>query len=58
MIRSTSGALICCEIACCSVAEVAGMISPRPLSHAGSASSFHVFSPGGDCPVSAGMKRD
>ena len=56
MIQSTSGALICCEAAHCSFAEVAGLVRPKPPSHAGSANISRICSPGGGCPVSAGIK--
>ena len=39
----------------CSLADVVGLINPRPPSRAGSANSSRVCSPGGGCPVSAGM---
>ena len=56
MIRSTSGALICCVAARCSFAEVAGLVRPKPPSCAGSDNIPRVCSPGGGCPVSAGIK--
>jgi len=58
MIRSTSGALIYCEAACCSFAEAAGFVKPKPPSHAGSANISRICSPGGGCPVSAGIKSE
>ena len=56
MIRSTSGALICCEAARWSFTEAAGFVRSRPPSLAGNANSFRVCSPGGGCPVRAGIK--
>ena len=58
MIRSTSGALICCEAARWSFTEAAGFVRPRPTSLAGNANSSRTFSPGGGCPVRAGIKCD
>ena len=56
MIWSTSGALICCDVACCSFAVIVGFVNPRPPSRAGSANISRVCIPGGGCPVSDGMK--
>ena len=58
MIWSTSGTQTSFEAAHCSFAEAMGFIRPRPPSRAGSANISHVCSPGGGCPVSAGIKRD
>jgi len=58
MIRSTSGALIYCEAACCSFAEAAGFVKPKPPSHAGSANISCICFPGGGCPVCAGIKSE
>ena len=58
MIKSTSEVLISCEAACCSFAEAMGLVKPSPPSHAGNANISRMCSPGGGCPVSAGIKRD
>ena len=41
-----------------SLADVGGLVSPKPPSRVGSANNSRMCSPGGDCPVSAGMKRE
>ena len=56
IIHSTSGPLICCEEFRCSLAESTGFVRPRPPSHAGRANNSRICSPGGGCPVSAGIK--
>ena len=45
-----------CEEACWSCATATGLIRPNPPSLAGKASSSRTKLPGGDCPVSAGIK--
>ncbi len=47
-----------CEAACCSCTVQTGLNRPNPPTLAGIASISRTNLPGGDCPVSAGMKRD
>ena len=43
----------------CSFAEITRSVRPKPPSHAGSASTSRIIcSPGGGCPVSAGINRE
>ena len=49
-------ALICSEAACCSFAEVTGLVRSKPPSCAGSANMSHICSPEGGSPVSTAIK--
>ena len=46
------------DVACCSTEVAAGLIKPSPPRRTGSAGSSRTRSPGGVCPVSAGMNCD